>query len=199
MKIISVLFLIILGFSCLKNDELETVSDDSVPIDVTTHSNDYNGYRKSKTVNGFNIDVTYIPNAPNTGPLDTENEADQSVHFLMEIESDGAKHEGNFLYKDVNGAEDFKNNVNYFNFSIIDDVSVAVNGTQYKVVLSNMESTYTLGDNRKIHFVAVPPSQEFEKINIEEISFVYDDVVLGIGITKFSFNAKDFKPVPNKI
>lgn len=197
MKLGALFLILIIGFACQKEAEALADSSEITTDEVNLESD--NPYYKTKTVNGFNIAVTYIPNQVDGVGANANEEPDQSVHFLMEIESDGKRKTGNFLYNEVNGVEDFKDNVNYFNFSIIEDVRVAINGTPFNVVLSNMENTYTLGDNRKIHFVAVPPSQEYEETNIQEISFVYDDVMLGIGLTKFIFHAEDFKTVPNKI
>ena len=165
MKLIALFFILIVGFACQK--ETEKMVDSTETSTDNSNSKSDNAYYKTKSVNGFNIAVTYIPNQVDA--LNTIKSTDQSVHFVMEIESDGERKKGNFLYTDVNGVEDFKDNVNYFNFSIIEDVRVAVNGTPYVVVLSNMENTYTLDNNRKIHFVAVPPTQEFEEINIEEV------------------------------
>ncbi|MFT5821467.1 MAG: hypothetical protein ACI8ZM_002720 [Crocinitomix sp.] len=197
MKLGALFLILIVGFACQK--EAEALTDSSEIMSDAENPVSDNPYCKIKNVNGFNIAVTYVPNRSSLTALNEDVEPDQSVHFIMEIESDGKRKTGNFLYNEVNGVGDFKDNVNYFNFSIIEDVRIAVNGIPFNVVLSNMENTYTLGNNRKIHFVAVPPTQEFEVTNIQEISFVYDDEVLGIGLTKFIFNAKDFKTIPNKI
>lgn len=195
---LSILFLIlIIGFACQKESEMLLDASELTMEEVGPESD--NPFYKTKTVNGFNIAVTYLPNQENEAASNPNEKPDQSVHFTMEIEADGKRKKGNFLYNNVSGVGDFKDNVNYFNFSIIEDIRVAVNETPYNVVLSNMENTYTLSDSRKIHFVAVPPTEDFEAQNIQQISFIYDDVTLGIGRTKFTFNAEDFKPIPNKI
>mgnify|MGYP000002888321 CR=1 FL=1 len=197
MKLATLFLILIIGFACQKEAETLMDSSETTKEEISTKSDD--PYYKTKTVNGFNIAVTYIPNIENNAASNSNHEPDQSVHFTMEIEADGKRKKGNFLYNNVSAVGDFKDNVNYFNFSIIEDIRVAVNDTPYNVVLSNMENTYTLSDNRKIHFVAVPPTEGFEAQNIQQISFIYDDVTLGIGRTKFTFNAENFKPIPNKI
>ena len=153
------------------------------------------GYYKEKKVNGFRVGVTYLPEL--YPPKEVEN---QSVHFLLSIAADGEKHRGNFLYKNASGQQDFASNVNYFNFHIQDDVQVFVNGEPYAVVLSNMENIYTLGNGRKIHFVAVPQSSgtSISPDAFEKLTFIYDDSTLGIGYTKFTFETEKFKSISNK-
>jgi hypothetical protein len=199
MKLLALFLILIIGFACQKDAEALTDSSE-IMADAENPASD-NPYSKIKNVNGFNIAVTYVPNAENSERPNGNEKPDQSVHFIMEIESDGVRKNGNFLYNEVYGVNDFKDNVNYWNFSIIEDVRIVVNDIPFNVVLSNMENTYTLGDNRKIHFVAVPPTDNFNIENnpIQELRFVYDDVMLGIGITKFTFKAEDFKTIPNKI
>lgn len=184
MKLIVFLLAIGIGFSCqkqveswnsLKEEEQQAETSQIEPIKTNF---------QTKTVNGYTISVTYEPSSPE----------DESLHFLMEIEADGEHRTGNFLYHDVADRSDFKANVNYFNFEIINDVSVEVNNQLYNMVLSNMENTYTLDDRRKIHFVAVPPQEHSHNEIIQKISFVYDDTELGIGKTKFMFN-----PISHKI
>jgi hypothetical protein len=199
MKLGALFLILIIGFACQK--EAETLTDSVEAITDAENPAMEDPYRKIKNVNGFNIAVTYVPNAENNDQANGNEKHDQSVHFIMEIEADGKHKKGNFLYNEVQGVGDFKDNVNYWNFTIIEDVRIVVNETPFNVVLSNMENTYTLGDNRKIHFVAVPPTDDFNIENnpIQELRFVYDDVMLGIGITKFTFKAEDFKTIPNKI
>jgi hypothetical protein len=208
------MIILLVCLSCAK-DETTIEQNEALSVtDTNWQSNPEYGYYKMKTVNGFNIGGTYLPASFLLAEeLDKREETiveekdsleqnySNSVHFIMEIESDGERNKGNFLYKDIYGLDDFTDNVNYYNFSIIEDISVQVNGTPFKVVLSNMENTYTLSDNRKIHFVAVPPTQEYglEAKPIQELLFVYDDEMLGIGRTQFTFRAQDFKTIPTKI
>lgn len=180
-------------------------TDNAIPVDdglnFTHHPVEKDPYRKTKSVNGFNISVTYKPDETLVPKHPEINAQQKSLNFVMEIVSDGKNRDGNFLYKDAEGMAGFKQNVNYFNFSIIEDISVSVNGVAFNVVLSNMENTYTLSDARKIHFVAVPPDSGYdvEPLNSNTISFVYDDYMLGVGRTKFIFNTPEIKPIPNKL
>jgi len=210
MKTILHIGLILVFFSCSKDESTIENTELSSSVNTDWKSNPAFGYHKTKNINGFNIAVTYLPNSSavsktdieeNTYADDSLNAQDNSVHFIMEIESDGVQRNGNFLYKDVNQLSDFKDNVNYYNFSILEDVNVFVNNSEFNVVLSTMENTYTLEDKRKIHFVAVPSTPAYDVKNnpIQELRFVYDDVILGVGKVKFTFKATDFKPIPNKI
>lgn len=158
----------------------------------------YYGYYKKKKVNGFLLGVSYLPTVPIEG-ANIDSSVNYSVHFILEIATDGKKSQGNFLYKDAGNQQEFTNNVNYFNFYIDEDVTIMVNGMYYKIALNNMENTYTLNNSRKIHFIAVPVSTEtsVHPDNIEELIFIYDDSTLGIGYTKFTFEAKNFKPISN--
>jgi len=201
-------------FSCsVDSNEESKISNETEVANLNWQSNPDYGYYKSKTINGFKIGVTYLPGdhllekeLAKEGALLAQTDSIEdfyknSVHFTMEIESDGVVNKGNFMFNDVYNQNDFSQNVNYYNFSIMEDVQVHVNGSPFQVVLSNMENTYNLDDKRKIHFVAVPKSEQDNLQNkpIENLLFVYDDEKLGVGYTKFRYEANEFKPIPNKI
>jgi len=133
MKSVAIFFLILVFAACQKTDETIRIVDDVNLVDTDL---DDNPYEKSKTVNGFNISVTYKPDKQLMPQSKQLNGQQNSLNFIMKIGSDGKKHSGNFLYKDAQGMGGFKENVNYFNFSIIEDVSASVNGVEFKMVLS---------------------------------------------------------------
>lgn len=164
-----------------------------------------NELKVSRSVNGVVVTVNYLPPEYNalkemesTG-LRGQKQYDSlltyyknSAAFVMTLAPDESKknNSGDIMYKGVKNFKEYIERALALNFNLENEVDLEVNGSTYTPVLSSLDNTYSLSNDRKINFVFAPVKDKEEMIKAIYYDFVYHDSSFDLGTLHFFFDKK---------
>lgn len=158
-----------------------------------------NGYIKSKEAGGVKVSLLYMPANYLIG-LDknyktedtTINAYEHTYTFLLSFTPNQKIKNGSIMTLNVTDYEGYKERVYDMNFEFKSKIFVKTKTGNIYPVLADMENTYGLTQERKIHLVF--PKNEIVKE--EEIDIIFDDDVFDTGRHHFVYTKKKLEEVP---
>ncbi len=166
--------------------------------------NSENGLIHTKRISNIQLSATYLPSqylALNEQPNDRnqlekiKKEYDNTVTILFNI-APSDQGDGDIMYQGVSEYKEYTERMYSMNFSIGQYFTLNTPSGSYKPVLSNLENTYSLKNNRKITLVFAPNENEDELIKQPFYDIVYEDEILGTGMHHFRFTRDDINNIP---
>jgi hypothetical protein len=169
-----------------------------------------NGLTRARTVNGIRTTVSLIPPAigalrelkgatDSCGPGLAQLIAlhDDQLSFVLNLAADGEHAQGDVMYAGVNDAESYKRQAFNLNFSWDQYVELRCGDQRYVPVLSTLENTYGLTQDRNVILVFAPPlASDSAFYASETLDLVVHDEWFGTGSQHFKFQRADLQKVP---
>jgi hypothetical protein len=201
-KLITLLYFSILGIflSCNKQKQISISHIDKY---FELLNNEENGLIKSRSANGYEIKVKYLPidyliyknhkDNLNENNLDTlKSKYKNALAFIMTIGlKDDAK---DIMYSDIDSYKEYASRLQDLNFSVDQKLNLLINKVQYTPVSTNFENTYGLRNSRDIFVVYNIPDREIRPNGI--LDFIYDDQWFETGKNHFRFSTNDILNFP---
>jgi len=169
------------------------------------------GYTKTRNVNGLKVTVRYLPPEGRAlQELEQGPEHNQAAYqklleeyryasaFVMTIGPDHEKGaQGDIMYRGLQNYQQYAERALQMNFDLETQVELVTdNGRKYKPVLSTMENTYGLKEERSVYFVFSPVQAKEELSNANNLDFVYEDNLFELGTLHFEFNKSELQDIP---
>lgn len=171
-------------------------------------NNEANGLSKTTKVNGYKINVKYLPPSylsymdRKNGLVPTKTNKDsigatrRSRTFLLTLSPDHEnKAERDILFENTQSYEDYQARMHAMNFQMGEWVTLKEGGKVLKPSGSFMENIYSLGNQRSICFV-FPEESTMTEDTKEELEFVFQDAFFGTGVTHFTFRRDAMNQLP---
>ena len=167
-----------------------------------------NGLVKTRSVNGIELKVTYLP-AEYMAYTELKEQEQISrlaldslisyyksgLYFLLKIGPDEeAGAQGDIMFNGLQSYAEYAERARAMNFDLDQHVWLKSGTQELHPVLSTLENTYGLQEYRNILFAFTPEAGE-ETIS-ERMEFIYEDELFGLGTNYFVFNKSTLEKIP---
>ncbi len=169
------------------------------------------GLVKIRKVNGLELKVKYLPedylinrelkNIKNAGNRQRDSLAalyKGSLSFCLSMGPDAEKGNTNdIMLQGLRTYQEYTQRSQAMNFEMEQYVSIHCGDREYRPVLSALQNTYGLGQQRDILLVFVPKDKNDKQLEkAAELDLVYADELFGLGTLHFVFAQEDIKRIP---
>lgn len=120
------------------------------------------------------------------------------LQFLLTVEPGKVYQHSDVMISGVESYDDYSDRMMKLNFNIADMIELRFGGSSYRPVLTNMENTFGLSNDRKIHVVFADPDFPDQLALCTKIDLVLEDRVFETGISHFIFEESFLRKVPNQ-
>lgn len=200
---LAIAFLVCLGLSSCSNE--------ATYKDYVAHiNNPDNGLVKTKTIGGVKVSLRMVPSQfwaykdikgdKSQRQLDSLDKLyNESYNFILSLGNTEENKDKDIMYKELGGVEEFRERADMMNFNLGDYCWINTSSGEVHPVLSNMENTYGISKERKIHFVFGKKSEEVDLTSLDGLKVSFDDPLFGTGKTNFVFSKSDINNIPKLV
>lgn len=168
--------------------------------------NPENGLIISKTINGLELSVQYLPpeylvlkeikesNISSSEILRLLCEYERSISFLLTIKPlTGGQ---NIVYSNIRSIEHYKQRVLDLNFTFSEKIRLNSNIGRIKPAIAIMENTYNLQDHKSFYILFTDEQEGKRLQDVDEYDFIFYDDIFKTGVSHFKFQKEDFDKIP---
>lgn len=165
------------------NGLVQVREGEQVTWKATYLPNTYLAWRYLQSLDGYN--------------QSTRDSVVQSYHntlcFLLTV-SPGTKEKGDVVMQGVGSFEDFQSRTMELNFHVQDLVRLSYGGVETGAVLSTMENTYGMNQERDI--MVIFPKDETGWQRADTLDVLLDDSIYESGVHRFTFPMNEIQSIP---
>ncbi len=192
------LFLMALVFSLMLIFGCEMEKEMFEPELVQYLSDPENGLVKTRQYDQVVWQLKLMPGAFQQVNQDLEaGEAHgNSLHMMLTVSSGTAYKASDVMMTEIGSYEGYADRMIRLNFRISEMVQLHIGDRVFLPVLSNMENTFGLSEDRKIHIVFASTTFPKQLSDFPEMDLVLNDQVFDSGISHFVFLKDHLKRIP---
>lgn len=161
-------------------------------------SNPENGLVKTHKYDQVNWRIELMSSSDQSKRAGT-NEAEtsaKSLHFILTVSSGGAFKNSDVMMTGVGSYEEYADRMILLNFRMSEMIQLRIGERVVSPVISNMENTFGLTEDRKIHIVFADDSFPEQLSEFPEMDFVLNDQVFETGTSHFVFLKDELNRIP---
>jgi hypothetical protein len=168
-----------------------------------------NGLTKTKHVGDYKITVKCLPSEflalrevkEETKPTQPIYDSllssyKNTLTFLLMISATSPESQQDPMFKELEGLPEYKERAGEMNFNMDSYVSIKTSSGEYKPVLTTMENTYGLRNQRVVYIVFADDKHDGGLLNQPKWDFIFNDEIFNTGINHFVFQSSDLADMP---